>query len=50
MNRFDPDEMRVIADRLMEDEDTSEMVTRMEREADEEAAKQCPGPQDAKPE
>ena len=36
MNNFDPAEKRVIADHLIEDEETSEMVTRMEREADEE--------------
>ena len=48
MNKFDPDEMRVIADRLEEDEEASEMVTRMEREANEEEADQnvqCPSPQ-----
>jgi len=36
MPKFDPAEMKVIADHLEEDEETSEMVTRMEREADEE--------------
>jgi len=38
MPKFDASEIKVIADRLEEDEETSEMVTRMEREADEEIA------------
>jgi len=33
---FHPSEMRVIADRVLEDEATSELVTRLEAEADRE--------------
>ncbi len=38
MPKFDASEIKVIADRLEEDEETSEMVTDMERAADEEFA------------
>ena len=34
MAKFDPGEIKVIAERLTADEETSEMVTRMEREAE----------------
>jgi len=35
MAKFDPADIKVIAERLSADEETSEMVTRMEREAEE---------------
>ena len=35
MPKFDASENKVMADRLLKDEETSEMVTRMEREAEE---------------